>query len=246
MRAILFCPARSRAVGEHRVFHLHALHMRVICLRSSRHHLKLPKHPPTRTWNNISIFISTLFHDFRHCCRCCRDRIVSPPDFPCPVNPRVFVLFGANLDPTKFIVYSAKTRSERSSLLPAATQWGSSTLNWKQDTAYGYFIWPACAVPHCKYSPGHRAVTHLCIRIACVRLTDCNFVLWFSHQPPSANNAKINFREKEKKVLDQILGQGKYDARIRPSGTNGTGMLWHQFARFVPFTRVHFEFSTKH
>lgn len=39
----------------------------------------------------------------------------------------------------------------------------------------------------------------------------------------SANNAKVNFREKEKKVLDQILGQGKYDARIRPSGINGTG-----------------------
>ncbi|XP_061392843.1 glutamate-gated chloride channel isoform X20 [Musca vetustissima] len=37
-----------------------------------------------------------------------------------------------------------------------------------------------------------------------------------------ANNAKINFREKEKKVLDQILGAGKYDARIRPSGINGT------------------------
>lgn len=41
-----------------------------------------------------------------------------------------------------------------------------------------------------------------------------------------ANNAKINFREKEKKVLDQILGQGKYDARIRPSGINGTGELY--------------------
>lgn len=40
----------------------------------------------------------------------------------------------------------------------------------------------------------------------------------------SASNAKINFREKEKKVLDQILGAGKYDARIRPSGINGTGM----------------------
>lgn len=38
-----------------------------------------------------------------------------------------------------------------------------------------------------------------------------------------ANNAKINFREKEKKLLDQILGAGKYDARIRPSGINGTG-----------------------
>ncbi|KAL7039176.1 hypothetical protein ACKWTF_009826 [Chironomus riparius] len=37
-----------------------------------------------------------------------------------------------------------------------------------------------------------------------------------------ANNPRVNFREKEKKILDQILGQGKYDARIRPSGINGT------------------------
>ncbi|XP_039760178.1 glutamate-gated chloride channel isoform X6 [Pararge aegeria] len=36
-------------------------------------------------------------------------------------------------------------------------------------------------------------------------------------------NAKINFREKEKQILDQILGPGRYDARIRPSGINGTG-----------------------
>lgn len=34
---------------------------------------------------------------------------------------------------------------------------------------------------------------------------------------------KVNFREKEKQVLDQILGPGRYDARIRPSGKNGTG-----------------------
>lgn len=48
-------------------------------------------------------------------------------------------------------------------------------------------------------------------------------MLYFCSVHFSANNAKINFREKEKKVLDQILGQGKYDARIRPSGINGTG-----------------------
>lgn len=44
-----------------------------------------------------------------------------------------------------------------------------------------------------------------------------------------ANNAKINFREKEKKVLDQILGTNKYDARIRPSGVNGTGKVLAYF-----------------
>ncbi|CAG9759888.1 unnamed protein product [Ceutorhynchus assimilis] len=38
----------------------------------------------------------------------------------------------------------------------------------------------------------------------------------------STSNVKINFREKEKEVLDQILGPGRYDARIRPSGVNGT------------------------
>nr|CAD7424623.1 unnamed protein product [Timema monikensis] len=36
------------------------------------------------------------------------------------------------------------------------------------------------------------------------------------------NQGKVNFREKEKQVLDQILGPGRYDARIRPSGVNGT------------------------
>lgn len=33
---------------------------------------------------------------------------------------------------------------------------------------------------------------------------------------------KMNYREKEKQVLDQILGPSSYDARIRPSGINGT------------------------
>ncbi|XKL59264.1 hypothetical protein PGB90_000280 [Kerria lacca] len=33
---------------------------------------------------------------------------------------------------------------------------------------------------------------------------------------------KVNYREKEKEILDKILGQGIYDARIRPSGVNGT------------------------
>ncbi|EFN64096.1 Glutamate-gated chloride channel [Camponotus floridanus] len=36
---------------------------------------------------------------------------------------------------------------------------------------------------------------------------------------------KVNFREKEKQVLDNILGPGRYDARIRPSGENGTGLM---------------------
>ncbi|XP_065165102.1 glutamate-gated chloride channel isoform X4 [Atheta coriaria] len=35
-------------------------------------------------------------------------------------------------------------------------------------------------------------------------------------------NVKVNFREKEKEILDQILGPGRYDARIRPAGVNGT------------------------
>ena len=34
----------------------------------------------------------------------------------------------------------------------------------------------------------------------------------------------INYREEEKRILDEILGKGVYDNRIRPSGTNGTGI----------------------
>ena len=37
------------------------------------------------------------------------------------------------------------------------------------------------------------------------------------------NNPSINYREEEKKILDEILGKGQYDNRIRPSGKNGTG-----------------------
>ena len=33
----------------------------------------------------------------------------------------------------------------------------------------------------------------------------------------------VNYREKEKEILDQILGPDRYDSRIRPSGlTNDT------------------------
>ena len=28
----------------------------------------------------------------------------------------------------------------------------------------------------------------------------------------------INFREKEKEILDQIIGSDRYDSRIRPAG----------------------------
>ena len=35
----------------------------------------------------------------------------------------------------------------------------------------------------------------------------------------------INYREEEKRILDEILGKGVYDNRIRPSGTNGTGVV---------------------
>ncbi|KAB7504175.1 hypothetical protein Anas_09754 [Armadillidium nasatum] len=35
-------------------------------------------------------------------------------------------------------------------------------------------------------------------------------------------SVKHNYREKEKQILDDILGPGKYDKRIRPSGVNST------------------------
>jgi hypothetical protein len=38
----------------------------------------------------------------------------------------------------------------------------------------------------------------------------------------SGSQAKTNIREKEKQILDKLLGN-VYDRRIRPSGANGTG-----------------------
>ena len=43
------------------------------------------------------------------------------------------------------------------------------------------------------------------------------FVLYFR-----SRIEKVNYRQKEKAVLDEILGHG-YDKRIRPSGKNDTG-----------------------
>ncbi|XP_015112271.1 glutamate-gated chloride channel [Diachasma alloeum] len=43
-------------------------------------------------------------------------------------------------------------------------------------------------------------------------------LLHFSRCSPG----KVDYRAKEKEVLDDILGEKKYDARIRPSGENGT------------------------
>ncbi|XP_035207771.1 uncharacterized protein LOC118182527 [Stegodyphus dumicola] len=33
---------------------------------------------------------------------------------------------------------------------------------------------------------------------------------------------KSNFRQMEKKILDSIIGPGRYDSRIRPHGINNT------------------------
>lgn len=49
----------------------------------------------------------------------------------------------------------------------------------------------------------------------------------FSHLPSHIitrkNSKKENFRQMEKKILDSIIGAGRYDSRIRPSGVaNGT------------------------
>ena len=46
------------------------------------------------------------------------------------------------------------------------------------------------------------------------------------------NNRMINYREEEKRILDEILGKGVYDNRIRPSGTNGTGKR-NTFEKYV-------------
>ncbi|XP_050545424.1 glutamate-gated chloride channel isoform X5 [Daktulosphaira vitifoliae] len=55
----------------------------------------------------------------------------------------------------------------------------------------------------------------------CARLDDDGCMYSGNSQHRCPPKPPINYRLKEKEVLDQILGN--YDARIRPSGVNGTG-----------------------
>ncbi|XP_021920383.1 glutamate-gated chloride channel isoform X3 [Zootermopsis nevadensis] len=63
-------------------------------------------------------------------------------------------------------------------------------------------LWPPC---------GHVGATLLLLMMLSIFIE----ITWCAQ-------GTVNFREKEKQVLDQILGPGRYDARIRPSGINGT------------------------
>ena len=57
------------------------------------------------------------------------------------------------------------------------------------------------------------------------------------------NNRMINYREEEKRILDEILGKGVYDNRIRPSGTNGTGKRNVLENYVYHLTKVHINLS---
>lgn len=58
----------------------------------------------------------------------------------------------------------------------------------------------------------------------------------FDRANVGGSNKKVNFREKEKQILDKILGPTHYDRRIRPSGVvNGTGLDGTQQIWFLSF-----------
>ncbi|XP_032785554.2 glutamate-gated chloride channel [Daphnia magna] len=55
-----------------------------------------------------------------------------------------------------------------------------------------------------------------------VVLSTCSLRQSGANQQQNGANKKVNFREKEKQILDKILGPAHYDRRIRPSAANGT------------------------
>ena len=59
-------------------------------------------------------------------------------------------------------------------------------------------------------------------------------------------NKKVNFREKEKQILDKILGPAHYDRRIRPSGVNGTGFFLFFFNLYQSRLRMPLASSSLH
>lgn len=57
------------------------------------------------------------------------------------------------------------------------------------------------------------------------------------------HSGSANFRAVEKQILDSIIGEGRYDSRIRPSGANSTSgqgkkslLLLHLLVRSAPQT----------
>lgn len=46
-------------------------------------------------------------------------------------------------------------------------------------------------------------------------------------------SASISYRNKEKKILDEILGPDRYDNRIRPTGSNSSSGLGKKQKFFV-------------
>ncbi|XP_034235441.1 glutamate-gated chloride channel isoform X2 [Thrips palmi] len=77
---------------------------------------------------------------------------------------------------------------------------------------------PTPPTPHGAHSPSRVPTT--AVRWIVVLLLFLSVLHFSSGNQSKSGVAKVNFREKEKQVLDQILG--RYDARIRPSGENGT------------------------
>ncbi|KAJ6225913.1 hypothetical protein RDWZM_004458 [Blomia tropicalis] len=47
-------------------------------------------------------------------------------------------------------------------------------------------------------------------------------VIVFLFAPIEVGYCTANLRQVEKRILDDIIGEGKYDSRIRPSGINQT------------------------
>lgn len=146
-------------------------------------------------------------------------------------------------------VHSASKLKQKKNQLNKKLRQRCQSRKREHYTAYGSFSQHAYAVHRCKWNSDQLFWCSIFINYvffflfvllspscflrmcACVMdyfffrtLLKCSIeIICFTFCYYRANNAKINFREKEKKVLDQILGQGKYDARIRPSGINGTG-----------------------
>ena len=56
----------------------------------------------------------------------------------------------------------------------------------------------------------------------------------FHHRRQDRNRRSVNFRLKEKEILDSILGKHVYDSRIRPGGGNGTGATCKHLYRTNP------------
>ena len=108
------------------------------------------------------------------------------------------------------------------------TDWTEWWPEWRQRQSAPWDCWPYCSrstAPSTSHQQSEFKVVLLLLMLNNFVIVSHFYFIIRANGATGTAPRKVNFREKEKQILDKILGPAHYDRRIRPSGINGTGIL---------------------